>query len=161
MHEKTNWTMKSIILSLVNTIYYTNKLYLIHFKFIFRLKIQHFSTRTFSYKRTFSYTGRNFSYKTRTFSYIIFGPAGRLNWADQICDTGPKKQLSPVHIWKTGLALFWWFTFCLSVYIDCVLMNIIFNFFSRDSYTDEFTFPLSTCTVTADFTLGAYSMEFF
>ena len=28
----------------INTLYYTNKLYLIHFKFIFRLKIQHFST---------------------------------------------------------------------------------------------------------------------
>ena len=27
----------------------------------------------------------------RTFSYIIFGPAGPLNWADQIlCDTGSK-----------------------------------------------------------------------
>ena len=28
----------------IKTLYHTNKLYLIHFKFIFRLKIQHFST---------------------------------------------------------------------------------------------------------------------
>ena len=41
-----------------------------------------------------------------------------------------------VYIWKTGLTLFWWFTCCLGVYIDCVL--IIFIFF-------EIHIPMNSC----------------
>ena len=63
---------------------------------------------------------------------------------------------SPVYIWKTGLALFWSFVCCLGVYIDCVLIKIIFIFF-----LEILMFPLSACRCTADITHGSYSMEFF
>ena len=37
-----------------------------------------------------------------------------------------------------------------------------FHFFGDTStYTDEFIFPLSICTCTADITHGSYSMKFF
>ena len=63
---------------------------------------------------------------------------------------------------ENGLAVFRWLACCLVEYIDCVLINVIFmGFFSGDTYTDEFTFPQSTCTCTADITNGSYSMEFF
>ena len=65
---------------------------------------------------------------------------------------------APVYIWKTGLALFRWFTCYLGVYIYCVLLNIIFIFFLEIIIP---MFPLSTCTCTADFMHRSYSMEFF
>ena len=52
---------------LINTLHFTNKLYQIHFKFILDLKYNTSLPWTFSYKHSFSYTGRTFSYKARTY----------------------------------------------------------------------------------------------
>ena len=52
----------------------------------------------------------------------------RENDRSQTADEHSNAQ-SPVYIWKTGLALFWSFTCCLGVYIDCVLIHIFFFFF--------------------------------
>ena len=45
MHDKLNkLNDEKYINPFINTLYYTNKLFLINLKFIFKLKIQHFST---------------------------------------------------------------------------------------------------------------------
>ena len=54
----------------------------------------------------------------------------RENDRSQTADVHSNAQ-APVYNWKTGLAFM-----LLGVYIDCVLLNIIFIFFSRDYYTD-------------------------
>ena len=50
---------------------------------------------------------------------------------------------------------------CLSHLSIFGKLLMVYNFISGDTYTDEFMFPLSTCTCTADITHGSYSMEFF
>ena len=63
------------------------------------------------------------------------GPDTNIEFNTQTADVSSNAQ-SLVYIWKSSLALFRYFTCCLGVYIDCVLIKITFNFFSVDTYTD-------------------------
>ena len=63
----------------------------------------------------------------------------RENDRSQTADVHSNAQ-APVYNWKTGLAFM-----LLGVYIDCVLLNIIFIFFLEIIIP---MFPLSTCIFT-------------
>ena len=81
--------------------------------------------------------------------------------------TGPKQQMCirmPSHLSIFGKLYWHFFDGLHAVWANtrlCSHKHDFQQFFSGDTYTDEFMFLPSTRTCTADITHGSYTMEFF